>query len=68
MVSNNRQSQLLQRTVISIVIIVITLLLTYSPLPGLQQTLVIVSGTELEESLKQLEVKFEESNPNSTLR
>lgn len=67
MVSNNRQSQLLQRTAISIVIIVITLLLTYAPLPGLQQTLVVVSGTELEESLKQLEVKFEESNPNIKL-
>lgn len=64
---NNRKAQLLQRTIISIVILVITLFLTYAPVPGLQQTLVVVSGTELEESLKQLEVKFEESNPNIKL-
>jgi ABC-type molybdate transport system substrate-binding protein len=48
----------------SITIIIAALGLTYAPIPGLQQTVVIVSGTELQEPLQQLEAKFEQENPN----
>ncbi|MCS6960244.1 MAG: substrate-binding domain-containing protein [Pseudanabaenaceae cyanobacterium SKYGB_i_bin29] len=41
-----------------------SLLLAYAPLPGLQQTLIIVSGSELEEPLKVLEQTFEKQHPN----
>lgn len=58
-----RQNRLFQ----SVAIILTSLALTYAPIPGLQQTVVIVSGTELEEPLKQLEVKFEQANPNIKL-
>ncbi|WP_066379237.1 substrate-binding domain-containing protein [Anabaena sp. CA = ATCC 33047] len=51
----------------SIAIIIAALGLTYAPVPGLQQTVVIVSGTELQEPLQQLEAKFEEENPNIKL-
>lgn len=39
------------------------LVLAYAPLPGLQQTLVVVSGSELQEPLEELERRFEEQNP-----
>ncbi|ALF53329.1 ABC transporter substrate-binding protein [Nostoc piscinale CENA21] len=51
----------------SVAIIAAALGLTYAPIPGLQQTVVIVSGTELQEPLQQLEVKFEQENPNIKL-
>jgi ABC-type molybdate transport system substrate-binding protein len=38
--------------------------LAYAPIPGLQQTIVIVSGTELQAPLQQLKTKFEQDNPN----
>ena len=40
---------------------------TYAPLPGLQQTVVVVSGTELEEPLEALESRFEEAFPDIDL-
>ncbi|WP_066423495.1 substrate-binding domain-containing protein [Anabaena sp. 4-3] len=52
---------------ISIAIIIAALGLTYAPVPGLQQTVVIVSGTELQEPLQQLEAKFQQENPNIKL-
>lgn len=55
------------KLVTSVAIILSALGLTYTPLPGLQQTLVIVSGTELQEPLQQLEAKFEQANPNIKL-
>ncbi|MBG1270605.1 substrate-binding domain-containing protein [Nostoc sp. WHI] len=55
------------KIVTSVAIILSALGLTYAPLPGLQQTLVIVSGTELQEPLQQLEAKFEQANPNIKL-
>jgi ABC-type molybdate transport system substrate-binding protein len=51
----------------SVAIILGTLGLTYVPIPGLEQNVVIVSGTELQEPLQQLEAKFEQANPNIKL-
>jgi ABC-type molybdate transport system substrate-binding protein len=51
----------------SVAIIITALGLTYIPIPGLQKTVVIVSGTELQEPLQQLEAKFEQANPNIKL-
>lgn len=51
----------------SIAIIIASLGLTYTPIPGLQQTIIIVSGTELQEPLQKLEAKFEQENPNIKL-
>ncbi|MEB3216793.1 MAG: substrate-binding domain-containing protein [Nostocales cyanobacterium 94392] len=45
-------------------IIIAALGLAYIPIPGLQQTIVIVSGTELQAPLQQLEAKFAQENPN----
>lgn len=40
---------------------------TYAPTPGSQQTLVVISGTELQEPLEQLEARFEQDYPNIQL-
>jgi len=48
-------------------IILAALGLTYAPLPGLEQTVVVVSGTELQEPLQALETKFEQENPTIDL-
>lgn len=61
------QVQQKNRAATSIGIIFGSLLLTYVPIPGLQQNVVIVSGTELQEPLQQLEAKFEQANPNIKL-
>lgn len=37
--------------------------LTYAPIPGSQQTIVVVSGTELQEPLAALEARFEQEYP-----
>lgn len=55
------------KIITSIAIILSALGLTYAPIPGLQQTVVIVTGTELQEPLQQLETKFEQANPNIKL-
>lgn len=55
------------KIVTSVAIILAALGLTYIPIPGLQTTVVIVSGTELQEPLQQLEAKFEQVNPNIKL-
>ncbi len=57
-------SKLKNRAFISAGIILVALGLAYAPIPGLQQTVVIVSGTELKAPLEQLESKFEQENPN----
>ncbi len=44
-----------------------SLVVAYAPLPGFRQTLVVVSGTELEEPLKALESEFEAENPSIDL-
>jgi len=48
----------------SIGIILAALGLSYAPLPGLSQTIVIVSGSELQEPLAELERSFEQKNPS----
>ncbi|HLP90978.1 MAG TPA: substrate-binding domain-containing protein [Nostocaceae cyanobacterium] len=53
-----------QNIITSASIIVASLALTYVPIPGLQQTVIIVSGSELQEPLEKLEDKFEQENPN----
>ncbi|MBE9205779.1 substrate-binding domain-containing protein [Nostoc sp. LEGE 06077] len=55
------------KIVTSVAIIIATLGLTYIPLPGSQKNVIIVSGTELQEPLQQLEAKFEQANPNIKL-
>jgi ABC-type molybdate transport system substrate-binding protein len=56
-----------RKTIISLGIILASLGLTYAPLPVWEQTIIIVSGTELQEPLKELETKFERENPNIKL-
>ncbi|MEL6165876.1 MAG: substrate-binding domain-containing protein, partial [Cyanobacteria bacterium J06628_3] len=60
----NTNSKLQNKTFTSAGIILAALGLAYAPIPGLQQTVVIVSGTELKAPLEQLEAKFEQENPN----
>jgi len=38
--------------------------LAYAPLPGVNRTLVVVAGTELQEPLQTLQKKFQQENPN----
>ena len=65
---NNKKTKLQQkRTITSLGIILASLGLAYAPIPGLQQTVIIVSGSELQEPLKQLETQFEKQNPNIQL-
>ena len=53
-----------KRTVLSLGIAAVAAVLAYAPIPGLQQTIVVVSGSELEESLEVLVRRFEASHPN----
>ena len=59
MSAKKSQSQQRKRTITSLGIILASLGLAYAPIPGLQQTVIIVSGSELQEPLKQLETQFE---------
>lgn len=56
--AKRNQSQQQNRVITSISIILASLGLAYAPVPGLQQTVIIVSGSELQEPLKQLETQF----------
>jgi ABC-type molybdate transport system substrate-binding protein len=51
----------------SLGIILASLGFTYAPIPGFKQTITIVSGTELQEIMPELAVKFELENPNIDL-
>ncbi len=42
--------------------------LAYAPIPGVKQTIVIVSGTELKEPLQELETRFEQNNSDVDLQ
>jgi ABC-type Fe3+ transport system substrate-binding protein len=42
--------------------------LTYAPIPGWQQTLIVVSGTELQDPLLALQASFEKQYPNIKLK
>ncbi len=61
------KSQLRNRAMTSVAIALAAVGLAYAPIPGLQQTVVVVSGTELQVPLQQLEAKFERENPNIKL-
>ena len=63
---NSPQSQR-RRAIISAAIALIAFGLAYVPLPGVQQNLTIVSGTELQEPLQVLEQQFKTSHPNINL-
>lgn len=67
MATQTRQSQNPTRLLTSIGIILVSLGLTYAPLPGFNQTVIVVSGTELAEPLQTLEPRFEEENPGIEL-
>ncbi|MEL6493922.1 MAG: substrate-binding domain-containing protein [Cyanobacteria bacterium J06623_7] len=47
---------------ISLGIIAASLVLAFAPIPGVKQTITIVSGTELQEPLRELEQEFERDN------
>lgn len=49
---------------ISLAIIAAAAGLAYAPLPGVNQTITIVSGSELQAPLKLLETRFEQQNPS----
>lgn len=53
-----------KNTIISLAIILAAFGLTYAPLPGLNKTVIVVSGTELKEPLQEIEKKFEQANKN----
>jgi ABC-type molybdate transport system substrate-binding protein len=55
------------RTLTSIGIALASLGLTYAPLPGAQQTITVVSGSELQAPLAVLEERFEQEHPNIRL-
>ncbi len=58
----------IQNHLASLGIILGALGLTYAPLPGFNQTIVVVSGTELQEPLQALKAKFEQQNPSMQLQ
>ena len=53
--------------VVSLAIILAAFGLAYAPIPGLNQTVIVVSGTELQEPLQALEAKFEQVHPEINL-
>ena len=55
------------KILISLGIIAASLGLAYAPIPGVKQTVIIVSGTELKEPLQELETKFEQDYPSINL-
>ena len=55
------------KTLISLAILATSVAVAYAPLPGLQQTLYVVSGSELQEPLAVLEQNFEETHPHIQL-
>jgi ABC-type molybdate transport system substrate-binding protein len=60
----SRKYERKKNTIISVLIILAALGLTYATLPGLSKTVIVVSGTELQEPLQQLEKQFEQTNKN----
>jgi ABC-type molybdate transport system substrate-binding protein len=58
-----KQRQLLT----SLGIMAVCLGLSYAPVPGFERTIIVVSGTELQEPLQALAAKFEQQNPSMHL-
>jgi ABC-type molybdate transport system substrate-binding protein len=63
-----RKKNSINKTTISLGIILVSLGLTYAPLPGVKQEIIVVSGTELKEPLEELKTKFEQNNSNVDLQ
>jgi ABC-type molybdate transport system substrate-binding protein len=63
----SRATQQKRNTWISAAIILASLGAAYLPLPGVNQTVVVVSGTELQAPLEELESSFEQAHPNIDL-
>lgn len=55
------------KTLTSLSIIVASMVLAFAPIPGVKQTLIVVSGTELQEPLREIETKFEQEQPGIDL-
>ena len=55
------------KPIISLSIIAASVGLAYAPLPGVNQTITIVSGSELQAPLRLLETRFEQQNPSVQL-
>mgnify|MGYP000279296785 CR=1 FL=1 len=55
------------RMAASTAIALVSLGLAYAPLPGVNKTITVVSGSELQAPLAVLEQRFEEANPNINL-
>ncbi|MDJ0678305.1 MAG: substrate-binding domain-containing protein [Xenococcaceae cyanobacterium MO_167.B52] len=56
------------KIITSLAIITAALGLAYAPIPGVKQTIIVVSGTELKEPLQELETRFEQNNSNIDLQ
>lgn len=52
------------KPVISLAIVAVSAGLAYAPLPGVNPSITIVSGSELQDPLKLLETRFEQQNPS----
>jgi ABC-type Fe3+ transport system substrate-binding protein len=61
------QSHYTRRVFLSIAIALLAIVVAYVPLPGLNQTVIVVSGTEFQEVLSALKTKFEQENPSIRL-
>ncbi|HIK17805.1 MAG TPA: substrate-binding domain-containing protein [Leptolyngbyaceae cyanobacterium M33_DOE_097] len=55
------------KVITSLGIIAAAVGLAYAPLPGVNRTIVVVAGTELQEPLEALHKKFQQENPNITI-
>ncbi len=65
--NTNKKPNTKKRTFISVGIIVAALGISYVPLPGVQKTVIVVSGSELQEPLEEIEPKFEKEYPHIQL-
>ncbi len=61
------QKKSMNQMKLSAAIAVASLGLAYAPIPGVQRTVIVVSGTELQEPLQQLEAIFEQQHPDINL-
>lgn len=64
---NKSQARFTRRAILSAAITLVAVAFAYLPLPGLNQTITVVSGTELQEVLPALKARFEQENPSIQL-
>lgn len=64
---NKFQVRFTRRALLSAAITLAAVAFAYIPLPGLNHTVTVVSGTELQEVLPTLKAKFEQANPGIQL-